>query len=196
LVGDEGFGASGYKYCGNIATDVDVHWGGGSLVLRTATRLTRVIAREFGLVGVNSIDFILARGYPRVIEVNPRWSASLELAEWAYGVPVFDVHARACIDGRLPRFDLSSARRRRGATGKAIVFARRELVIGDTSSWLAPDRQGRHLIRDIPQPGERVQAGHPICTVFAQASNGAACYRQLRRRANTIYRATEPWIAP
>src|SRR2546429_1543130 len=50
----------------------------------------------------------------------------MELVERAYGISLFDVHARACRQA-LPAFDLAAARRRAPeAIGKAIVYARRD----------------------------------------------------------------------
>ena len=74
-----------------------------------ASAIARAVAKEFELVGVNGIDFIAADGVPYPIEVNPRWCASMELVERAYGVSMFGLHAAACTAGTLPVFDLSRA---------------------------------------------------------------------------------------
>lgn len=58
--------------------------------------------------------------------------------------------------------------------GKAIVFAHEDIVIGDTRSWLDDE-----TVRDIPQPGERILRGRPVCTVFAIGATAAACYEAL-----------------
>ncbi len=70
-------------------------------------RLSAAVAAEFGLAGVNGIDFISRGGRAYAVEVNPRWSASMELVELAYGVSVFGAHAAACAHGQLPDFDLA-----------------------------------------------------------------------------------------
>jgi predicted ATP-grasp superfamily ATP-dependent carboligase len=114
--------------------------------------------------------------------VNPRWSASMELVERAYGVSVFGAHAAACTSGALPGFDFARARRGAGAYGKAIVFARRDVVAGDTRAWLADS-----TVRDVPHPGERIRAGRPVCTVFANGCDAAGCHAALVRRAERIY---------
>ena len=103
---------------------------------------------EFGLVGVNGIDFIVRDNRPWPIEVNPRWCASMELVERAYGLSVFETHASACTSGRLPDFDLGRARRDAGAVGKAVVYARRNVGVGNTETW----RAKHAAVRDIPQP--------------------------------------------
>jgi predicted ATP-grasp superfamily ATP-dependent carboligase len=132
------------------------------------------------------VDFIEHDGRVCPIEVNPRWCASMELVERAYGVSIFGAHAAACTTGALPEFDIATARRAPLVAGKAIVFARRETVMGDTRPWLDdPD------IRDVPHPGERIAERHPICTVFADGGDASGCYDALVRRANCIYSRIE-----
>jgi predicted ATP-grasp superfamily ATP-dependent carboligase len=180
LVGEHAFGASGYRYCGSIlAAAGDAQFPRDEALVDAAGALARTVAEEFGIVGVNGIDFIARDGVPYAIEVNPRWSASMELVERAYGLSVF---------GGLPEFDLKRARRAGGAAGKAVVFARRDVVAGDTRAWLPDDDAGDvAVIRDIPHPGERIPAGRPVCTVFAAGPDAATCYDALVRRAEMVY---------
>jgi predicted ATP-grasp superfamily ATP-dependent carboligase len=182
LIGDGAFGASEFRYCGNIlASGPD-----DEAIVEAACGLARAIVESFALVGVNGIDFVARDGVPYAVEVNPRWCASMELVERAYGISVFGMHAAACDAGTLPAFDVSHARRAaRGAFGKAIVFAREDIVTGDTHRWLPADV--RAPIRDIPPPRSRIRAGRPVCTVFAEASDAAACYSALVQRANRVY---------
>jgi predicted ATP-grasp superfamily ATP-dependent carboligase len=70
-----------------------------------------------------------------------------------------------------------------GAWGKAIVYAPATVVVGDTRDW--PDRG----IRDVPHPGETVEAGHPLCTVLAQAPDRAACLAALRAETARVLTA-------
>ncbi len=183
LAGDAAFGATGYRYCGNILGPAeDAQFVGDSRLVAAACALATAVAEEFGLVGVNGIDFIARAGVPYAIEVNPRWSASMELVERAYGIPVFAAHAAACVSGALPAFGLVGARRGVAAVGRAVIFARRDLTVGDTRPWLEDA-----TVRDVPHPGEHIRAGAPICTVFATAVDAAACYAGLVRRAEKIY---------
>jgi predicted ATP-grasp superfamily ATP-dependent carboligase len=180
LVGDPGFGASGYRYCGNILAPR----GTDAALTDAVTAVARAVAGEFGLVGVNGVDFIAHHGCPYTIEVNPRWTASMELVERACGISVFGAHAAACVSGVLPEVDLPGSSR---AVGKAVVFARQDVIIGDTAAWLDdPD------IRDVPRTGERIRAGRPVCTVFATGLDDAACYTSLVRLAARVYADLTP----
>jgi len=156
--------APDFRYVGNILVPP----------IDEAVTIAETVTREFGLVGVNGVDFVLSRGRPVPIEVNPRFTAAMELAERLYGVSIARVHAEACA-GKLPSF---APEPRRTTVGKAIVYARNDTVIGDTTSWLADSS-----VRDIPMPGSRIAAGRPICTVFAEARTVTACEAALRVRA-------------
>ena len=182
LIGDEACGASGYRYCGNVLAPADDPILNAA-VSTLATDLARCAAAEFSLLGLNGIDLIIRDGIPYALEINPRWCASMELVERAYGVSMFGIHAAACVNGVLPVFDLMEARRA-GAHGKAIVFAGEALTAGDTRRCLDDE-----MVRDIPGPGEPIAAGQPICTVFDTGTDVERCLAGLRRRARSIVSA-------
>jgi uncharacterized protein len=187
LVGERRLGARGFRYCGSLlSTD-------GALPLfpqpqrveETARALASAVTTEFNLLGLNGIDFIARNGVPYLIEINPRYSASMELVERALGIPLFDLHASGC-EGKLPS-RVPVARPPARIVGKAVVFARRNVMVGDTQRWLLTD-----TVADVPHAGERIGRGHPICTVFGQGSGIEACRRMLLRRAEWVYRSLEP----
>jgi predicted ATP-grasp superfamily ATP-dependent carboligase len=209
LAGEDAFGTAGFQYCGNIlAAEGDAQLARDRALVRRAAQLARAIAEEFDLVGVNGIDFVARDGVPYAIEVNPRWTASMELVERAYGLSVFAAHAAACAAGELPTFDLARARRGASVVGKAVVFARGDVTVGDTHAWwpvacdqwsVASGRSDRapatdhrppttdHWIRDVPHPGEQIQAGRPVCTVFATGRDASRCHAALVERAERVY---------
>lgn len=183
LVGEAAFGARGFKYCGSLLAGGKTplfHLAGE--VAATAAALAAAVTEEFGLVGLNGLDFIARDGVPFPIEVNPRYSASMELVERALPhVSLFRLHERAC-GGLLP----SDTATPRHVAGKSVVFSRRAVMIGDTSHWAADG------IADIPHPGDRIGRGHPICTVFAEGRDARECRERLVRKAARIYRAVAP----
>jgi uncharacterized protein len=185
LVGDTAFGVSRYRYCGNILAPVD-----GRLRQR-AEALAACAADTFGLVGLNGIDFVERGGVPYPIELNPRWSASMEVVERAFGSSLFELHVEACLHGRLPAMTPSiGGGASTGAHGKAIVFTRDTVTVGDTGGWLDDPE-----VADVPHAGERIIAGAPVCTVFASAASGEACEAALRQKAAAIYGALAHWRA-
>jgi predicted ATP-grasp superfamily ATP-dependent carboligase len=178
LVGREELGASGFAWCGNVlplALPLSVL----DAVEDVAAKLTR----RFGLRGVNGFDFVLARREgqltPYLVEVNPRYTASMELIERAYGLNIFDLHVRS-FEGELPSYSLREQLRQARFYGKGIVYAQRDVVMPETAGWREKCR------RDIPFPGERIEAGHPICTVLAQGKSRNECWHRLLEEANAL----------
>jgi predicted ATP-grasp superfamily ATP-dependent carboligase len=156
----------------------------------SATQLAKDLTRRLNLVGVNCIDFIDHDDVAIPVEINPRWSASMELVELAHGISMFGVHAAACTAGKLPSFNADIATIEPMTLGKAIVFARHDVLCGDTSPWLDdPD------VRDVPHPGERIPAARPVCTVFARGSTVGDCHASLVARANSVYEILDAWAS-
>jgi len=180
LSGDAAFGASGFAYCGSI---LEPHH---PELLANAIELATRVTREFALRGVCGIDFI-ARGFvPYAIEVNPRPTASMELVERATGYSIWRAHVAGCAGGRDGLALLPAADAPMLAHGKAVLYARHPVVLGDTTRWLADDD-----VRDIPAPGERIARGSPICTIFASGRTSALCYAALVRRARIRFAEVE-----
>ena len=188
LIGEDSFGADGYRYCGSILAADAIEQGDGRRVTERLCAIANAVADAFGVIGANGIDVIVADGVPYPIEINPRWSSSMELVERAFDLSVFGAHAAACARGELPRFDLAERLASAGAVGKAIVFARREAVAGDTTAWLDDPS-----IRDVPHPGEQIRAGQPVCTVMAEAGDAPGCYATLVSRAERIHAQLDRW---
>jgi predicted ATP-grasp superfamily ATP-dependent carboligase len=166
----------GFRYAGNVMP-LDGPPAAREEVRAIADRLTR----EYGLRGLNGIDFVLRGDRPVVLEVNPRYCASMELVERATGASVFRLHVAGC-QGQLPGPIAEPA----GVWGKAIVYAHRAVATPDTTAWLAEG------VRDVPHPGEVIRAGHPICTVMASAPTRAACDALLRTETARIRAACAP----
>lgn len=172
LIGLPSFGASGFRYCGNL-----LPLPCDDRTLREIHRLVQVLSRAFSLRGANGVDFVLTPQGPVVLEVNPRYTAAMELVERAGGGSVFDLHVRACL-GVLP--EVVSVRSEAGTWGKAVLYARRTVRLPDTRPWLT---QG---VCDVPFPGDEVREGQPICTLIAQGSSREDCYLRLVQKATAL----------
>jgi predicted ATP-grasp superfamily ATP-dependent carboligase len=178
LAGDPAFGARGYRYCGSIHPFCP---DGG--LLERMIAIASAVTRTFGVVGLNGIDFVLRDGEPYVLEINPRYCASMELVERGGGRSVFEAHVAAC-RGALPAFDAAPVPE--DVFGKAIVYARRDVVVGDSRRWLLRDD-----LRDLPFPGDRIRRGQPVCTVFARGADSVTCYARLVEAASVLQQELE-----
>jgi uncharacterized protein len=179
LSGDPAFGASGFAYSGSI---LEPHH---PALFANAFELASVVAKEFELRGLCGIDFIARGATPYAIEVNPRPTASMELVERATGSSIWLAHVAACTATRSAS-SLAAAATPSHAHGKAVLYARRPVVLGDTTHWLARDD-----VRDIPAPGERIARGSPICTIFASGRTSMLCYAALVRLARIRFAEVE-----
>jgi predicted ATP-grasp superfamily ATP-dependent carboligase len=180
LVGDPAFGGWGFRYCGSLlASRSEPLFARQAELLERATALAAAVTGAFGLRGLNGLDFIARAGVPYPIEVNPRYSASMELLERATRASLFTIHVDAC-GGRLSPAPRAPAR----THGKAIVYARTDLVVGNPGAWTGAP------MADVPHQGERIGRGHPICTVFAAEAGAGRCLRALRAAAAQVHRAS------
>jgi len=184
LIGLAELGVREFVWCGNLLP-LRLGPSNRSAFLEIVKAMAARLTRRFGLRGVNGFDLVVADdadGCPRpfLVEVNPRYTASMELVERAYGLNVFSVHLEA-LAGTLPDFSL--AQHNVGPyLGKGIVFARQALTVPKTMGGVECGR------RDIPFPGDRIKAGHPVCTVFAEGDGRNSCLDKLLAGAKAVRR--------
>jgi predicted ATP-grasp superfamily ATP-dependent carboligase len=174
LIGRRGLGARGYAWCGNL---VPPRLGEAerSALAEAARAVCTHLASAFELRGLFGVDLVWDGERSWVVEVNPRPTASLETIEAAHDVDVFAAHLDGCAE-LLPPI-APSARR---AAGKAVLFARPDVRVGDTSRWPARG------IRDVPHPNERIAAGHPVCTLISVQESPETVLADLEERAAAL----------
>jgi predicted ATP-grasp superfamily ATP-dependent carboligase len=176
LVGHRGLGGRGYAWCGNLVPP-RLDEGQRRALGVAAGTICAHLALAFGLRGLFGVDLVWDGERAWVVEVNPRPTGSLESVEAAYAVGAFAAHLDGCA-GRLPSIAPAQAPPR--AAGKAILYATRDVRVGDTGGWLARG------IRDVPHPGERIAAGGPICTIVSVQGSPEAVLADLEARAATL----------
>jgi uncharacterized protein len=183
LIGESRLSARPFAYCGSLGP-----LGVAEPLWEKIAKCGRVIGGAFGLRGLFGIDFLLDEaGRPWLTEVNPRYTASVEVFEMALGLPLVADHVRAAAEfadenRSRPLADdlqgrLEAARRSNGGRmcGKAIVyapFALRAPNLADLNrrpAWSAT----RARLADRPRPGTLVPAGAPFCTVLIEAADPA-----------------------
>lgn len=129
-----------------------------------------------GMQGVFGVDYIRTGGNDgewTVLEVNPRYTASMELHELRSGRSFVADHLRSFGYRRL-----SLRKRPVNALyfGKRIVYAPRQLRSGEFRLPVQSEvRVGDYSIADIPAAGAIHQMGAPICTVIVAAESSEAC---------------------
>jgi predicted ATP-grasp superfamily ATP-dependent carboligase len=181
LVGVEQFGAQGFRYCGSMLPLPEILAPEtGKAVIDQARRISDFLTRSYGLTGVNGFDFILDGDQVCLIEVNPRYSASMELIERAYGLPIYVHHVQAALDRLLPEFKLETQLNRGKFFGKSILFCEMESIVPGTFAHTDLD------LRDIPSPGEKLHEGSPVCTLLASRETYAETFAELVRQSGKM----------
>lgn len=125
------------------------------------------------LVGLNSVDFLVAEDDWHLIEINPRPGATLDIFRPAVG-SLFALHVEAC-HGRMP----PSAPTFADASAARIVYAGRDLPRVPDFSW--PDWSA-----DRQPPGTEVRTGAPLCTVLADAATALEARQLVEARGASI----------
>ncbi len=188
LVGRRPFGARGFAWCGSLLP-FEAGAGRDADLFREVERMAALLTQRYGLRGVNGLDLVVVTGddgrpWPHLVELNPRYSASMELVDIALEPNVYELHLGG-VEGRLPAPASPDGRLRLrpagGVTGKAVVFARRPVTVPDTDGWYERCR------RDIPRRGQRIAAGHPVCTVLGRGRDRETCLHDLTVRAEAVY---------
>ena len=160
-------------------------------MLAQIDEMASALTSRFGLIGVNGLDIVIGRdpdgvARPYLLEVNPRFSGSMELAERAFGVNVFSLHvesaarAPAAMDPACSRRSRRQGHRLRAAT---------------PSPHRTRDGGWRVGVRDVPPTGQRIAAGHPVCTVLAQGADRRGVPCRPRSAASAVYADAQPAAA-
>jgi uncharacterized protein len=187
LVGAAACHAGAFQYCGSIGPlHVD------QVEQAAFQRLGSVLTRAFRLRGLFGVDCVERDGVPFPVDINPRYTASVEVLEYALASPILALHREVFDPGAGPSLTL-----RAGAggktVGKAILFARQSLTFPSDGPWMTVLRQPSGIgdmpaFADIPQAGEPIEAGKPVLTFFARADSVAACNDALKRNAADLER--------
>ena len=174
LTGEEWSGASGFVYCGSV----------GPVTLpeaaeRTVRKSAKVIAQEFSLQGLFGIDFVLSEGHPYVVEVNPRYTAAVEVLEKAYCRPLLTWYIDSTHFASQSPVDSTDCLSASCCVGKSILYARQP--------WKLTERQSRCFetidcveYRDIPVVGTSFEAGQPIVTIMVEGDDRTEVMERLK----------------
>ncbi|HEY4039082.1 MAG TPA: ATP-grasp domain-containing protein [Burkholderiaceae bacterium] len=162
-----GAGERRYTYAGAVGP-IEVP----AAVSRGLRHALHALVEHTGLIGCNSVDFLLDGEQPALLEINPRPSATMDLYDDDWPGGLFDAHLQAC-RGRLP----GPGVRRRTASVRA-----HGIVYASARVWISPQARFPTWCSDIPRPGSDLAADAPICTVHADGADPSAALRQLGRR--------------
>ncbi len=169
LIGETWLNAPLFRYCGNIGPlPMD---SGLSAELRGIGNALQPL----GLRGLIGIDFIRSSDGIRVLEINPRYTASVELYERSSGRTLLAEHIEA-LASKLRALPWAENFQPVGLKihGKAILYAERRFEVPSDHPWHGPS------FADIPAVGSVIPSGQPVVTLFASADTEPECREQLK----------------
>lgn len=133
----------------------------------------KLLTKELGLFGINSLDAVLCGETLSVLELNPRLSASFELYP-----NMWDAHMKAC-HGELVTWPRMNAVR-----AKMIIFADADIEIAQDLAW--PEWATDVPSMDLLVNKIVIKSGAPICTVLAEAETAELAHNKLLKRAKQL----------
>jgi predicted ATP-grasp superfamily ATP-dependent carboligase len=155
-------------------------------------RLGSTLVRDFGLRGLFGVDCVVRDDVPWPVEINPRYTASMEIIEWSQGQSLLARHAG--VFGCKTPAPLGPEPEV-GLLAKAVLFASEAMEFPQEGPWcetLARPWQPWAMpdFADIPAAGRQFQPGEPIMTLFGKGKTIDECTDRLRQRA-ACFRVSE-----
>lgn len=118
---------------------------------------------EFGLVGLNSLDFIHSKGQNYFLEINPRLPASMQL----YGSNLLNNHISAC-QGVLEYNPIKNLVCR----AYQVVYIEDDIFVPQFIDWPT-------YVVDVPAVGVLIRKGQPICSIIVHENNPQLVFAEL-----------------
>src|SRR5262249_1234550 len=118
LIGEKWLHAGPFRYCGSVGP-----WMLSDGEQATLENIARVLTRAADLRGLFGVDFVGRDGIPWPVEVNPRYTASIEVLEYASKLQALAWHRDAFNMPELPPIEPVIPSRKRSIIGKAIYYA-------------------------------------------------------------------------
>lgn len=184
LVGESWLHAARFSYCGSVGP-----LGLSETACRAWERIGTELTRWAGIRGLLGVDAIVRDGLPWPVEINPRYSASLETWELATGQSALALHQEVFATGQLSAQCPMSIRE---IVGKAVLYAPTRIEMPEGGPWDESLTEPIKLwavprFADISGAGTVFEPGQPVMTVFAARTSVAACEAGLRAAAAGLF---------
>jgi predicted ATP-grasp superfamily ATP-dependent carboligase len=145
-----------------------------------------MVASDTGVVGLWQADFLLDDRELTLLEINPRWSASMEILDAMYDVRLVALHC-ACSTRSITIDEWKEVAKKfssqllmpcKRSMGKIVMYAKETLLVDNRQSdswwmdrWQADSDSSGFRYADIPRAGTKIEAGQPIMTCIATGSS-------------------------
>ena len=167
---------------------------------QTLTNMATILARHAkGLRGLVGLDFRLDGDNVWLTEVNPRYTASVELLELATGRSLLNLtetkssleippnREQTASSNPPSAFEETTPKTHEPIVIKQILYASKSWTAVDFRRWVnVRDPWVIPFVADIPPAGVCIEAGWPICTVMASGSDRKNAEATLQHRLRLI----------
>jgi predicted ATP-grasp superfamily ATP-dependent carboligase len=184
-------GTTPFRYTGSI----------GPVVLadeafRNIAQVGRVFAKACGLVGLFGVDAILKSQDVWPVEINPRYTASIEVLESASALRTsarrsrrllaIECHEAACLFRQIPA---PLGQSDEVLAGKLVYYSSRDGNFTTAAArWAAEQNldRVRPAVADIPAAGTPLRLGDPVLTLLADDVTASGVCSKLSRAAEEL----------
>ncbi len=159
------------------------------------TALGNIVRRDSGIRGLWQADCIRDENGLWLLEINPRWSASMELLDASWDATLVAYHAQAILGATLPQLPEQSDTSR--LLGKTIVYAQSNwqpsLALWTrwwSQRWNGATEELLEQVRlaDIPSSCDEIPAGYPVLSCIAADACMESVYERLLAAAEDAIR--------
>ena len=178
--GTQSLHASDFLYSGNMGPVNPC-----ASELKDLQTIGEIISSNYRPRGLLGMDYILneSRVYP--LEINPRYTASMEVLELALGQNFITKHMQAF---GFKTICENPARTETSVIGKAIYYAPHDVLIPEDAPWVSIEANPRLFspFADIPRANSAIDKGSPVVTIFAKADSLTEVEVQLKKLTSQL----------
>lgn len=156
-----------FMYCGNVVP-ADLFKKDEILI----SEISKALANELKLKGINGFDFVLKDHYPYLMEINPRIPGSIRVSESALNLNLLDLHIKSFDDTnwKYVKEIINAAKPKLFAT-KLIMFAPKDI---DKTHLIKIN--SLENVHDKSELNSKILKGDPICTVLYKGKTFSESY--------------------
>lgn len=178
--GDQSLHADHFLYCGNLGPIIPEESESNDL-----SKIGKILFTNHRPLGLLGLDYILynSRVYP--LEINPRYTASMEVLEMALRQNFITKHIDAFTGkNRAEKIVFEN----HPIIGKAIYYAPCDIFIADQAPWgvKTPTPIEFSTFADIPKSNSNISKGSPMVTMFARANHSDEVRNQLKNLTSLL----------
>lgn len=185
FIGEKWANVDCFHYCGNsgpLALTAEVR--------QALDRLGEALGAGCQLRGLWCLDYILKDNVPWPVEINPRYSASIEVLEYATGLPAMALH-RQVFDPDAPEPAWPAPGRRPAVVAKVLWHAPLGFTMPEGGPWeeLLHNPGDIHEMppyADLPESGIIFNLGRPVVTVFTRGDSRQDCRAKMKARLQEL----------